>query len=338
MLQRHSFQAADRLAAPAEAHQASTPARRYAQTRIFMDTAVAIEIVDPPSAFSDAACAEAVNRAFEWFARVEASCSRFDPQSELRRLCARPGEAVTVSPLLFEALRFASEVAVASNGALDPTVGATLERAGFARNYRTGEWTPSGLDPAREISYRDMLLDAATGTVTLQRPLMLDLGAVAKGLAIDVASQELEPFPSFAIDAGGDVIVRGHDGSGAPWRIGVRHPRSPGALIDAIEVPEGTKLAVCTSGDYERTAGATHHIVDPRPRTDGAPRDLDDIASVTVVAPTAMLADALATAAFVLGPTRGLQLLSAQGVEGLLVLPSLTTHSPAGFARLRSPS
>jgi len=83
-----------------------------------------------------------------------------------------------------------------------------------------------------------------------------------------------------------------------------------------------SNLAVCTSGDYERTGPRAHHILDPRTGTSA-----DAIASVTVVAPTAMAADALATAAFVLGPAAGIQLLERHGVNGLMVSPTLERYS-----------
>jgi thiamine biosynthesis lipoprotein len=85
-----------------------------------------------------------------------------------------------------------------------------------------------------------------------------------------------------------------------------------------------TDAAVCTSGDYERG----EHLVDPRT---GTPSSL--AASVTVVAPTAMLADALATAAFILGPVEGLALLERHGVEGLILTPSLERFETADLPR-----
>jgi thiamine biosynthesis lipoprotein len=87
--------------------------------------------------------------------------------------------------------------------------------------------------------------------------------------------------------------------------------------------------AVCTSGDYERAAPAPtgeHHILDPR-----SGRSPCEVASVTVVAPNAMLADALSTAAFVLGPADGVRLLERHGVEGVILTPALERHATAGF-------
>ncbi len=163
---------------------------------------------------------------FAQFGAVEASCSRFDPQSELRALTARVGERVPVSPLLFEATRFARAVAAASGGAFDPTVGYALERRGFNRNYRTGVALTATLPTeSTRASYRDIRLDPTARTITLARPLVLDLGAVAKGLAMDLAARELDAFPDYQIEAGGDVRVRGHNADGQP--VADRHPPPP---------------------------------------------------------------------------------------------------------------
>src|SRR5207244_5489912 len=148
------------------------------------------------------------------------------------------------------------------------------------------------------------------------RQLVLDLNAVAKGLAIDLAVQELWPYPDFCVEAGGDLFVRGHNAAGANWHIGIQHPRAEGLLARTLHVSE---VAVCTSGDYERRApgaAAEGHILDARTR-----QPVTDLASVTVVAPTAMAADGLSTAAMVLGSERGLEFLDEQGVSGLLVAP-----------------
>jgi thiamine biosynthesis lipoprotein len=295
----------------------------FRRSEVLMDTLVSIEVVDPES--TDA-CAVDVGRAFEWFRQVEAHSTRFDERSEVMSLRTKVGVAVPVSPLLFEAIRFALSVAEESGGAFDPMVGYALERRGFNRNYRTGELVTSDLgDDA--ITYRDVILDPAKQTVTLRRPGIFDLGAVVKGMAIDLAANQLAAYPNVAIDAGGDIYVRGHNRSGEPWRVGIRHPREPGALLLTVQVADG---AVCTSGDYERPAAEVgeHHIVDPRTGHSAA-----RVASVTVIGPNAMVADSLGTAAFVLGPERGISFLEANGVDGLIVTGDLVQHQTSGFAR-----
>jgi thiamine biosynthesis lipoprotein len=299
-----------------------------------MGTLVTIQIVGRRSGESDREPEQAIERAFEWFHRVEACCSRFDPDSEAMQLTAHAGESVPVSEMLYEAVRFALAVADASGGAFDPTVGHRLEARGFNRNYRTGERVRTAIEPDRAISYHDVELDPDRTAIRLRRPLILDLGAVAKGLAIDMAAQELRAFENYAIDAGGDLYLGGRGPSGGPWSIGIRHPRLDNQLVDTIVASDA---AVCTSGDYERIragdAGtSSHHIVDPRP---GNPTTA--VISATVVGPSAMLADALATAAFVLGPADGIGLLERQGVEGLILLPTLERHATKGWCGVCGP-
>jgi thiamine biosynthesis lipoprotein len=269
---------------------------------------------------------ETIERAFGWFRHIEDRCTRFNPQSESMQLTARIGVSVPVSPVLYECVAFALAVAEQSGGAFDPTVGSAMQGRGFNREYSTGQVVQMNLEPGGEVSYRDVCLDLERKAITLKRPLILDLGAVAKGLAIDMAARELRSFPSFAINAGGDLFLGGLNPEGLPWSIGIRHPREDDALIDSVVV---SNRAVCTSGDYERRSVGEdgHHIIDPR--TGGS---ADAVASVTVVAQTAMLADALATAAFVLGPESGIQLLEHMGVEGLIVTPALDRYETRGMS------
>jgi FAD:protein FMN transferase len=271
-----------------------------------MGTVVSIE-VDAPEAV--------VMQAFEWFRLVETHCSRFDAASELRRLPV--GAPTRASPILFEAVCFALKVALESGGAFDPTLGSRMAARGYNRHYATRATSDApGTDDA---SFRDVLLDARAQTILLKRPLTLDLGAVAKGLAVDAAARELQSYRDFCIDAGGDMYFGGHNPHGEPWRVGIRHPRNRDELVDRLRVSD---RAVCTSGDYERGA----HILDPRDSATAV-----RVASATVIAPNAMLADALATAAFVLGPEQGIALLDRMGVEGLLITPALERYSTRGF-------
>jgi thiamine biosynthesis lipoprotein len=227
--------------------------------------------------------------------------------------------------MLYEAVRFALMVAEESGGAFDPTVGHQMAARGFNREHRTGEVVRMAITPDGDVSYRDVELDPDRKTILLRRPLTLDLGAVAKGLAVDMAVSELAPFRDFAIDAGGDLYLGGLNPKGAPWCVGIRHPRRDGELIDSLRISD---QAVCTSGDYERLApdGDGHHILDAR-----AGASAGAVASATVVASGAMLADALATAAFALGPEKGIQLLNRLGVDGLIVTPELERYETRGL-------
>ena len=305
----------------------TSPARRppaahsFRKTAIAMDTLITIEVVGVGAAEAE----PAVDRALGWFREVEARCTRFDPKSELRLLCAQPGRRIAVSPLLFRVVEFALSVAEATGGAFDLTVGALLARKGFDRNYATGIREEGEGANSDGVTYEALRLDRAGQTVELSRPLLLDLGAVAKGFAIDLALEELAEFEGAAVEAGGDLRVRGRNAEGRPWRIGIRHPREAGAVAEVVELSD---LAICTSADDERVTAEGHHIFEPQGR-----RSARGLASSTVIAPTAMAADAFATAAFVLGPVAGIAFLEKQGVEGMLVTPALERFATKRFAR-----
>ena len=266
-----------------------------------------------------------MQRAAEWFRQIEKSCNRFDAASEVRMMSMQAGTPVSVSTLLYQAVQFALAVAEETDGAFDPTIGRHMESIGFARDYRTGAECGAGLMLSTRSSFRDVELHADTQSITLHQPLLLDLGAVAKGLAIDMAARELEPFDNFLIDAGGDVYASGDNPGGCAWAIGIRDPRATDQLLRTVHVSD---VAVCTSGDYARRSEITgeHHIVNAVTFSSA-----NMVASATVLATSAMVADALATAAFCLGPHAGIALLKRHQVEGLIVTPSLQQFATAGM-------
>jgi thiamine biosynthesis lipoprotein len=281
---------------------------RHSRTVIAMDTLVTATAITEQRAGDVRA---ELDRALRWFFVVESACTRFDPRSEVSRLASRPGTPVPVGPIVLGAVEVALAVAEASGGAFDPTVGAAMQQRGYDRNYRTGTRVRIAVTPA--ASWRDVVLDREAATILLRRALLLDLGAVAKGLAVDLALGELTRFPGAVVEAGGDLRVRGPNEHGEPWRVGVRDPRrGPGCVLLTGDA------AVCTSAGYARPApGGGHHLLDPRSGVSQAA-----VLSATAIAPTCAAADALATAAFVLGPARGIDLLEREGVEGVI----LTRH------------
>jgi thiamine biosynthesis lipoprotein len=119
----------------------------------------------------------------------------------------------------------------------------------------------------------------------------LDPSAYVKGWAVEEAAWTLDDagVVDYAINAGGDIVARGHAAPGRPWRFGIRHPDVPDRVAAVVAV---TDRAVATSGTYERGT----HIIDPRT---GAPAV--ELRSMTVVGPRLAYVDAYATAAFVMG-------------------------------------
>jgi len=257
---------------------------------------------------------EGARRAVE---NVEGWADCYDPEAELYRLnLSAGGGPVRVSKGLAEVLEVALRVAGKSGGAFDPTVLPLLEAYGF-----NGEkWRVPGNEEIAKIlprvDYRR--IELAGDSVEIPESFALDLGGVAKGYAVDRALRAMEDAGAEAglVNIGGDIAAFGERSGGGPWTIGVQHPRAPGELFAVLELENG---AVATSGDYERyfvvDGVRYHHILDPK-----TGRPARGLVSVTVTAPSCVLADAYATAVFVLGPEKGTRLLEADDdLEGLLI-------------------
>lgn len=285
------------------------------RTKLYMDTAVSIEVVTGKST-SQATVTQKMNQAFEAFQKVEQACSRFSPDSELMRACQQVGIPVAVSPFLFEPLKFALGMAECTDGIFDPTIGKRMEDYGFNRHYLTGEAMHS--PSTASVTYRDIVLDEQEGTLCLLKPLVIDLGAVAKGFAIDLAAHELEEFGGFVVNAGGDLFAGGMNESGEAWEIGIQHPERKEEVISTVLL---SNEAICTSGGYERksaTVADIHHLIDPKTQT--SPKDW---ASSSVIAPFAMMADAFATSSFLLGAVEGSGLVEQAGLQAILITSDL---------------
>jgi FAD:protein FMN transferase len=270
---------------------------------------------------SDARVDDAIKQVIERIKQVETVCSRFEETSELRQTSHHVGKPIVVSDILFEPLQFALEIAEMTNGVFDPTVGRVLHRQGFRKHYLTGHPVSDDEAEPGEVSFRDVTLNSSERTVLLHKPLTLDLGAVAKGFAVDLAVHELQEFEGFVIDAGGDVYVGGTNEFGEDWRVGIRHPIKTNEILCTLRA---SNVAICTSGGYERknpTNPGAHHLINPR---NG--ESLREVLSSTVIAPYAMMADAFSTVSFLMGCQPGAKFLQDVGGSGLLVDESLNLH------------
>jgi thiamine biosynthesis lipoprotein len=270
--------------------------------------------------------------------RAEALMSVFREDSEVSRL-NREGAAgpVALSESTMAVLRASIEFSELSGGAFDVTY-APLRR--LWRNAAAQQTLPTPEDIARcreTVGHRNLLLE--DGKARFARPgVEVDLGGIAKGYTIDLAADALVAAGarSGLVDIGGDMRLLGKPQNRDQWRVQLRDP--PGVMESLImQVPA---CAVTTSGDYERGFRVGEqwfsHIVDPR-----TGRPVLNVPSVTVVAPDATSADALATALNVLGPEQGLPVVeSLDAVECLMMVRSpegdVTRHMSNGFASLIS--
>ena len=262
---------------------------------------------------------EAIQEAFGEFQRIDDLMSTNKPGSAISKLNqAGMSVNVPVGEEVFQLLRAAEAISAASDGAFDVTIWPLTKLWGFdiGGKVPTSELIAKN---ASLVGYKKLKFGNSGNSVGFGVDGMgVDLGAIAKGWAVDRAMEKIKArgIRNAIIDAGGDVRLIGARPGKDFWRIGVQHPRDPGALLLKFDVRD---TAIVTSGDYERyfiAAGVRyHHILDP---ATGQPAR--ECQSVTVLAPTATEADACATAAFVLGPRRGIAFLRARpGVRGVIV-------------------
>lgn len=275
---------------------------------------------------------QAMEEAFAEIGRLDRLLSTYRADSELSRL-NRDGSKgwVAVSAETRRLVERSLQVARLSDGAFDPTVGPMVTLWGFKyMDYRMP--SPEQIRAAKaRVGYREVETDAKRG-IRFRRPGMeLDLGAIAKGYAVDRAVEILKDrgMDRIRVDAGGNQRVWEAQGEG--WVLGIRHPRRDGDVLGAIGLPRGS---VSTSGDAERgfwKDGVRYgHVLDPRT---GHPSQ--GVISVTVTAEDAETADALSTALYVLGPEQGLARLEAfPGAEALWVMAGpepYATRQSSGF-------
>ncbi len=252
---------------------------------------------------------EAMGLAFDEMQRVVDLLNRYDPKSALFVLNERgslQGPPPELGVVVWGSLRMNQ----LSGGAFDPTVQPLVDL------FRARSLRDSGLRAAAdaEVSEARALVDARAVTQSRReisfgkKGMGMTLDGVAKGHVVDRMAEILlsRGIRDFLINAGGDIRAEGLREDGSPWRVGVQDPAKEGALPDIVAVTGG---AVATSGSYEIYFDPDrihHHIVSAA--SGASPQESQ---SVSVLAPTAMQADALATSVFVMEPRAGMAFIDS---------------------------
>ena len=241
---------------------------------------------------------EILERALE---RIDLAASRFRGDSDLRRLNAAAGREVVVSPDLFEAIEVALAMAEATDGLVDPTVGAAMNRLGYDRDFAEVIRGVDGqLPPERPVpGWRSVSVDADRRAVWLPPGTSLDLGATAKALAADRAAATIHGALGCGVlvSLGGDASVAGPAPVGG-FSIGIADACTSREPAEAIAISSGG-LASSGIGVRQWRLGPhrVHHIVDPATGISAAPY----WRTISVAAATCVQANAASTAAIVLG-------------------------------------
>lgn len=230
--------------------------------------------------------------------RLENEWSVTDEDSEIYKVNHSGGETVTLSDDTAQIVQFALDMAKETDGALEPTIYPVLTAWGFTTEENRIPGSEELQNLLERVGYEKVELDG--NQIQLQPGMELDLGAVGKGYAGDLAAQLLreDGISSALLNIGGNIQAVGSRPDGTDWRLGIRSPYGEGEL-GVLEISD---CAVVTSGNYERyfvgEDGRTYgHIIDPET---GYPAD-NGLASVTILAEEGKKGDALSTSMFVKG-------------------------------------
>lgn len=269
---------------------------------------------------------------------VNARMSTYLPDSDVTRFNqAKAGEWVLVDPDVVTVVQRARAIFLATGGAFDITVGPAVNRWSFGPDDVESIPTDDELEELKSlVGFSKVEIRQSPAAIRKSLDgLQIDLSAIAKGYAVDrVADRLIElGIKNAMVEVGGEVMALGHKTAGQPWRIGIEAPIAGVRRIARVALLSDTAMA--TSGDYRnfRIVGGQKisHTIDPR-----TCRPVEnDMALASIVAPDCMTADALATAAMVIG----LEDRDADGHEDIFSIVRnfdgtgyFVRHDGAGFA------
>lgn len=303
---------------------ADTEMHSVIKSQPMMGTVLNLIVYSPDRDQAEEAVQATVNRMLS----IEKRLSRFTPDSEVTVL-NRTGMLAEAGNDLLAVLDLARLIHRESAGAFDITILPMLDL--YQNGHHAPQELPSLLAANAQLVGQENL--SVTGRrVKLQKPGMgITLDGIGKGYIVDQGTATLGRygFDRVYVEAGGDLMVKGDKAANIPWRIGLQNPRPK--VARKLVVIETENMAVATSGDYYQPFSPDfrmHHILDPRTGISSP-----ELASCTITAPNAALADGLATACMVLGSEKSIALLAAlPGCEGYFVGKDLRVRKTRGFS------
>jgi thiamine biosynthesis lipoprotein len=311
---------------------ACSPLKNVTLTGATMGTTWTVKVIDVSSQVTEEKLQAGIQSIVDL---VNQRMSTYQPDSELSRFNREdPGEWFNVSEDTWEVIRQGLSISRLTGGSFDMTVGPLVNLWGFGPDPTTND-SPAPNEIAlalQRIGYESIeLSDGAPYQVLKTKDIYLDLSAIAKGFAVDKVADYLESLGiiNYMVEIGGELRLKGYNKRGTGWRIAIESP-----LVDQRMVQRAIltgDMAVATSGDYrnyfESDEVRYSHTIDPK---SGYPIS-HNLASVTVVTPTAMVADSLATAFMVMGAAPGLALAERENIAVLFIV-----KGGSGFEELYS--
>lgn len=268
---------------------------------------------------------------FEQVKKLDKTFSDYLPDSEVSQLCAKPAKvAYPVSDDLYRVIAQAQKISTASDGAFDITLG-----------HATQKWRESAQqkkvlaeDGEDQATYKDVILNPETKTVLLRKSLKIDLGGIAKGYIADQLMVILKQagIRQAAVIIGGEMVFTEAPPGKEGWRVGVERPSH-----ETLGVLTMKNIALSTSGDsfqFFEVDGVRHaHLIDP-----SSGKSKTDRLNVTTLAPSAILADAWATALRISSQENALKLANeTKEIEAAFIPFGQPATFTAGFPKLQKP-
>lgn len=255
---------------------------------------------------------------------VVAEISTYDETSELSRLNRNPStDWIGVSPGLYQVVAEGQRVSALTDGAFDITIGPLVNLWGFGPEARRTSAPTSGeIEAARaRVGWRKLQLRATPPAIRKARgDIYIDLSALGEGYGADrvAAMLDAQGIADYMVAIAGAIRAKGLNAKGEPWAIAIEQPMPDRRAVHRV-VPISDR-ALSTSGDYrnffEHDGRRYSHEIDPQT---GAPIE-GNLGSVTVIAETGMVVDALATALMVLGDRRGPALAESEGLAAYFIV------------------
>jgi len=259
---------------------------------------------------------ECIDAAVEEISRIEKLLTTFNESSQVNMVNQFAGiKPVKVAREVFELVLRSKKISHITQGAFDITYGSVDKRLwNFDTELTSLPHPEIARQYVRLINYNNVILDESNSTIFLkEKGMRIGFGGIGKGYAADRAKILLQQkgIKSGIVNAAGDLSAWGHQPNGKPWTIGIADPNAARNAFSYIEI---TNTSIATSGNYEKfimiDGKKYSHTIDPKT---GLP--VTGIKSVTIISPSAELADAMATPVMIMGTKVGLDMINQ--VKGL---------------------
>jgi FAD:protein FMN transferase len=264
---------------------------------------------------------ERIDNAIDEIGRIERLLTTFSPDSQTNLINQNAGiQPLVVDKEVFDLIQRSLRISALTQGAFDITYG-SIDKSlwNFDTQMKTLPDRETAKQMVRLIDYQKVILNQNDSTVFLQeKGMRIGFGGIGKGYAAEMAKRlmMMEGVENGVVNASGDLATWGNQANGKPWTIGIADPNQKNQTFSYLNI---SNMAIATSGNYEKFVmidGKKYsHTINPKT---GLP--VTGIKSVSIIAPNAEIADALATPVTVMGVKVGLDLINQmKGIACIIV-------------------